>query len=328
MNLGFPIYSLCPGFNKYELLVAGGGGSSRSGVPNALKFGQIGGDGRIKIIDTREFCEQVTCVASCHSKKKSYASYVVGSRIVLMNRRYEEITSYDTKMKKPIFRSLDFSPAGNMLVSVDGDDTLRLLSLPSMNEIASTRSDLVQRAEFIAMHKKAQIVCTMNKRICVFEADNQLSLVTESDEFDLTPKEIKVMNEIIYFLGVNEQKKTSAIVKLRYTGRSLKVLKYTEPLKAFITAMTVAQGSVIAATSTGKIVILNSNDLKKEKIIPKVHEFPVPAITTVNEFICSGSLDCSLCINVWQEKKNYKYLVVILAILIFINVIVIILNLK
>ncbi|OHT04829.1 hypothetical protein TRFO_27621 [Tritrichomonas foetus] len=326
MNAGAPVYSLSPGFNKGEILIAGGGGVSKSGLPNSLIFAKINDDGSFQTIATRKFEKQVTCVTARLAKKKTYAAVAVGSEIILMNRRYEPITTFDTHMQKFIFRSLDIAPTGHIMVAVDGDDSLRLFSLPSLKEIASTHENSVQRASFMTIDGNLYIACASQNKIQILKPESDLPLVAESEEFQLEPKEVKCVDNVIYFNGADKKKMCSSIIKLAFNGSpNLAELSNVTPGAKMFTAMGVTSNSVLLATRDGDVVILNRFSLKISKIIPKVHTFIGSAITGVDNFVVSGSFDHSVVATEYHEvKQNFKkfiYLcVAVLLLAVFIGI--------
>lgn len=323
-HFNHPILSIYPGLNPHEILIAGGGGSSKTGVPNLLQICTVDSDGTLKINKTIKYTQQASCITSHFAKRKTYAVVGVGSNILLLNKRYSEINSFDTHMEKLLFRSLCISPRGNLLVAVDGDDILRLFQLPSMKQVYYTSDRTVQRATFVSSFKSEEgdddnllILCASDSKVQLLKPEDKFPLVAESDVLKLEPKQISSFDDAIYFTGISREKKCSLVVKLKYDKElgKLETVKTAKPANALITEMSVNSRSVVVGTSEGDVIFLDRFSLNKQMVSSKVHSFPITTICSIDDFTITGGIDSVVSV-IKNKKPGYKkYIFIVVCIL-------------
>lgn len=326
MHFDHPILSVSPGLNEHEILIVGGGGSSRTGVPNLLQFGTINPDGILKINKTVKFPQQASCITSHSTKRKTYAVIGVGSTIRLLNKRYVEINSFDTHMEKLIFRSLSISPKSNLLVAVDGDDILRLFQLPTMKQVDFTSDYTVQRATFFNnsenndSEENLLILCASQSKIQLRKPENGFPIVAESEVFNLEPKQISAIDNLFYFTGISREKKSSLVVKLKYNIELNKIetLKIVNFANTFITDMSVNSKSIILGTAEGDIIFLDRFSLNKQKTYSKVHSWSISSICSVDNFTVTGGMDSVVSVIKKKETSYTKYIFIFVCILVIV----------
>lgn len=321
-----PILSISSGINQHEILIVGGGGSSKTGVPNLLQFGTIDSDGVLKINKTEKFPQQASCITSHSTKRKTYAVIGVGSMIRLLNKRYVEINSFDTYMEKLLFRSLSISPKSNLLVAVDGDDILRLLQLPTMNQVDFTSDYTVQRATFVSNlennnnknDENLLILCASQSKIQLRKPEKGFPIVAESEVFKLEPKQVFAYDDLLYFTGISREKKSSLVVKLKYNKESnqIETLKIVTPLNnAIITDMSVNAKSIALGTAEGDVIFLDRFSLSRQMISYKVHDLPITSICSIDDFTVTGGMDSVVSVIKNHETSYKKYIFIFVCIL-------------
>lgn len=325
IHLDHPIFSITPGFNEHEILIAGGGGSEKTGVPNTLRIGTLDSKGTITMKKTIEYDEQVTCISSRFLYRKNYLAIAVGSHIHLLDKLYRNIKSVDTKMTKALFKSLCISPEGRFLLAVDADFSLRLYTVPALKLKDFTSKGSVQRAVFIDISKPKdqdhdkdlRILCVSESKVQIRKAKVGFQIIAESEIFDLEPKQISIIDDLIYYTGLSKEKRKSFVIKLRYNKEKgiIETLSIATPLSSVITTMTTTSSSVAVGTADGSIALLNRNSLKTIKVYSKLHEMPATSIAAVDRLLVTGGLDSALIVTQNKGKAPHTHMILFILII-------------
>lgn len=319
-QIDHPIHSMCTDPEHDILFVGGGGGKGHSGVPNTIKVCKLE-DGKINLIDTIQCEDAVTGLDYSRGKKSSIVASI-GPEICLIDPKTKKIfASFDTKMTHCFCRSLKFSSNGQQLVSIDGDDILRLFTIPQLTQIAQDSNHKYARAAFIQIGGKEYIVAAGVGRVVLLKPDKTLKIVAKSEELGrIHPRGLAIDGTCIYVAGAEPAGKSSTIFKLEViNGKLALVKKITPKTNGLIFALGVNEKHVNAVTGGGDILLF-TKQLSMARQVSRQHMMPPTSTCTLGDFVVSGGLDNLIWLtpNAGESNKIMRcaYLIVILAIII------------
>lgn len=302
------------------LFVGGGGGKGHSGVPNTIKVCKLE-DGKINLVDTIQ-CEDAVTGLDYFSGKKSSIVASIGPEICLIDPKTKKIfASFDTKMTHCFCRSLKFSSNGQQLVSIDGDDILRLFTIPQLTPIAQDSDSKYTRAAFIQINDKEYIVAAGIGRVVLLEPNKALKVFAESKELgQIHPRGLAIDGTCFYVAGAEPAGKSSTIFKLEVRGGKLVLVKKITPkTNGLIFALGVNEKHVTAVTGGGDIVLFTKK-LSIARHVSRHHMMPPTSTCTLGDYVVSGGLDNLIWLtpNTGQSNKMMwcGFLFLILAIII------------
>ncbi|KAH0792680.1 hypothetical protein GPJ56_003303 [Histomonas meleagridis] len=317
LEIDFPIHAMCKGFEDNTFLVCGGGGISfKSGIPNGINIIEIGENGNLNVKEKIRLENVVTGAAMYEGDEKKIIALAVGPKIKIYSKSFEkEEASYDTKMEKNLFRTLCFSPDGKLVLAVDADGKLSLLSMPDLKEIDTDSSKEYSRATFYKTQDSLYIAVAANSRIYLLEPKKGLSVVSESQEIDQSPRSIvSCENRLIYF-ALNQKNRQSTVFEFEYS-EGLKLIRSFQPISGIINSIGIDDKTLAIATSKGDILTLNLPTLKRKKLSKGVHGEPVTSCLVFPDYIITSRIDQKIIAT--KNTNEPISLVFIMAVLVLI----------
>lgn len=140
VELDYPVFCISQSIQKDAVLVAGGGGKSKTGIPNTVSIVKNNGKAR-EIVKKYDFDDAVSFIATDKVSQKFIAA-AVGKDVKLYDPKFRQLSSYDTGSEQLLFRSISFSSDGKKLVVVDGENSLHLLTVPGLRQIGTYKNVL------------------------------------------------------------------------------------------------------------------------------------------------------------------------------------------
>ena len=318
-QIDHPVHSLCPVPDGTTLLVGGGGGRGSSGVPNTMKVCTVDG-GKLNLADTIPFDDAVTGIAY-FSGKQSYVAVGVGPHVRLLDAKYKELARFDTGMEHRFFRSLAFSRDGHQLLVVDGDDVLRLLSVPHLKQTECSKEKYT-RAQFIVVGDAEYIVTVSSVGVCLFKPAKGLALFAKSQRLSLIPRCLVVDGSFIFVAGMEKGPK---IMKLEVKDRRIVVVKSAKPTVDGAILAIAPNAKFISAVTSGGDVALFTKSLSVARRLKRAHGMPATSTCTVGDFVVSGGLDNAILLT---PNKGSSHVMLYVALLVLVIAIAISMFLK
>jgi WD40 repeat protein len=308
-SLQYPIHALCRGFEPDSVFAGGGGGRSNTGVPNCFQSFSISND-RLTRDDPIPTDDCVTGLASYSDADTKYLAAAVGPEIRLMDATFSVVGRFETGMAKPIFRGLVFNADGTLLLAVDGDDRLRLLTVPELKEIHSQEAN---RATFF----RGQVAAATSDAIVLYEATEEFKEVVSTKGIGLTPRALQSDGDFLFFAGHGGDRKSAIIC----FDAELKVVWRRVPPTTVVTCLAVTPNTVAAASTSGDVLIFNKKG-GLVRCVRRLHELAATSVAPIGRYVATGGLDSRLCLteNTAKVKMTWwlaSVLVVILAIVVF-----------
>lgn len=312
-QIDHPIYSLCQGADDNTLLIGGGGGKASTGVPNTFKLCKYE-DHKLNLVDTVKQDDMITGIGY-RKGDEGLIALGVGENIKILNEKYETLATFDTGMEKFFYRAMQFSDDGNTLLVVDGDNVLRLFSVPDLKQITSYNEDdkIDIRASFVKINDESAIAVATASDIIILvpEKDKEMKEIMKiplETPFRITIKSIAVKtidsNSVIYLSGFNAAKKMSVVVKIAKSSDNenlVQVVNQTVP--GTINSTTISDKNVIGATASGELIFF-TEDLKVARRVKTPHGFPITASAQLAEYTATGGLDNLVILTPNRQRSN------------------------
>jgi hypothetical protein len=307
---------MCRGFEPDTIYVGGGGGDSKTGVPNTIKVFKLQ-EGSLKLMETRTYEHVVSAIAICASRTR-YIAIGHGSEMVLASRKFEKIGEFQTEMKKLFFRSLDFSFSGRKLLMVDGDDVFRLLAVPDCRVLGQSR---FARAVF---HEN-DIIAAVFGSIQLLKSDSRLTKIAEIKCDNLNPRSLFSLGPDFFVSFVDGQRK-SWLKHFQVQKRKLELIR-EKNCEEFITALMGWKEGLSFCTNDGDVVVMNKQ-FKNARKVKNVHGLPVTSAIKLGDFVATGGLDSCLMLTPLEVKSPVIRKILIPIFLFLISILVFVLRNK
>jgi len=330
LRIGYPVYSLATYDEDNTILVAGGGGKAKTGVENAISVVKVLSN-ELELVKKHPFPDCVSMVATSHDKK--HISAFVGPDVMLFDQDFKEISKFSTPMASMIGKCMAFSPNDDILLIIDGDFTLYLLKVPTLEVIASrspdkneetmkiipTRACFHGNGESIVLVLSNEKKTTLNKPIEGFP-----EIASLKGSFGIETKSIYSLGDSIIINGINTKLKQTAILLMKESKGTLMNTHVVKPTFGVVTSMVPTKKSIATGTNEGDVYLLNKSSLGRMRVTKRVHGFPVTSMIDCGDVIVSGSLDATIKITPNKEKSFQITLlisIVILAIAVLLQII-------
>lgn len=315
VKVAHPVYSLSPGLEEDTILAGGGGGKGNTGIPNSIIKLKIV-DNKLAIDSSVMYEDSISSIATYKGDKKQYIAINEGSKLLLLNSKFNELKSYETEAKKPIFRNLCFSKQGNLLLCLDSDDALHLLKVPSLQLVKKTKADTYRRATFFYSGSDTFIAAATDECVKLLRPNDKLKEIATTEKFDFLPKQLLADDGRILYLGNNNKKKLSYLAEIRFDHDKLITAKLINPTKGLITAATMTDKTIGVGTSDGNVYILNGNTYKTMRINQNKHEWAISSAVQLGNYVATAGLDSLVILT--PNSKNPISILLILAVIVLI----------
>jgi WD40 repeat protein len=307
VSLQCPVHAVCRGWDANSIIAGGGGGTARTGVPNAFQVLKMSGQ-RLSPGVRKDVDDSITGLVAHRDDSRSSLAAAVGREVRLLDSKFDLLGSFDTGAQKPLFRALSFSPDGGLLAAVDGDDVLHLLTVPSLAELHSTPA---ARAVFF----KGLLATAHDGLVSLHEPTAEFTQVRASAALELTPRALVTDGELIFYAGYRANRRPRLIC----FNENLKFVWLINPPGSVITALAVTAGALAAATVDGDVLIFNKKG-GLVKFVKQVHRIAVTSMAPIGPYVATGSLDSSVRLTKVAATRNWFWavagIVIVLAIVI------------
>ena len=350
IDVGYPVFCVAKAHQENAVYVAGGGGSSKTGVPNAVCIIKNVGDKR-EIVQKEEFNDVVSLIKFEENSKK-YIGACVGKEIKLFDTKFRELKSYDTNSENPLSRSIDFSSNGKKLLVIDADNAMHLLTVPGLRVIAKTepfvneksKQPLMTRAAFIRIPKiprKVELVeeedeadgdskqqyedaiCIANSqslKLCL--PNDELTEIFVKKNYGIEPRALYCKNGFVVVAGTRFSDRKSVIIKYKYHEMKLIPVQMKEiPQKeGNTTSLAAGEKTFAIATSEGCIHVFDQVSLRTVAKHQKVHFAPITTLCECGEYYVTGSLDRFTQSVSNKKQRNVTALIFVFLLLITLTI--------
>ncbi|EAY01030.1 hypothetical protein TVAG_295640 [Trichomonas vaginalis G3] len=297
-EIGYPAYSVSPGCLPKTVYIAGGGGKSKVGIDNSLKVAQLEKKG-LQLVHKYDFDDVVSMVTYDTNGQKFIAA-AIGPCIKLFDKKFHELSSFDTETTELLFRNIEFSPDSKKLIAIDGSNVIYLLSVPGLRllgksetSLSDTGKVLVQRGLFYKHKPDSYCILVANaKGIKMLEPNEHLDVIASTDDdFGCEPRNVSVYNDLITVCGNNVAERKCLIVQAQYKDDKLQIIKRKEHIKILITAAHSNEKEIALGTCNGDVHVLERNTLKQIYYRKEVHKSPITSITQIEDAVITSSID-------------------------------------
>lgn len=291
--LEIPIYAIAPGFEDDTFYVGGGGGQDKTGVKNEIVSLKLK-DEKLEQFGKNEFEDAITSIDTFKGKSLSYIAAAIGPFVVLMKEDMSKISQFDTKMEKVIFRCLQFSSDGKYLLTVDGDETFRILTIPDLNEYAKEDCHKIIRAAFFNTNGIPYIAAATFESIKILSLSQNLEMVAEY-KVQSTPRCLKTdenQDSTLYYAAIDQNRK-SLIAKISFDGKKIKFDQHKSPSPNVLSIIIPGSKSVAASDVEGSVFILKKN-LSMGKAFADLHGLPITSGLAIQDKFVTGGLGNSV----------------------------------
>jgi WD40 repeat protein len=200
--------------------------------------------------------------------------------VELRNPEFEALKSFDTSMEKFIFHSFRFSDDGRRLVVVDGDDELRLFSVPDLVEL---HHEKFRRATFF----KDGVAAADGSCIQLFEADESFAALRKSVPIESVPRALETDGDSLFYSGTTKARKSELVC----LDSQLEVVWRKTPSPNPITCVLPTEKTIVVGTGGEGDVIVYDKNCRQIRKVPQLHSLAVTCAAPVSTYIATGGLD-------------------------------------
>ncbi|GMG20743.1 unnamed protein product [Ambrosiozyma monospora] len=324
IDIGYPVYG-AKFVNDDVLIVAGGGGEGKNGIPNKITALRIQPNVPHKVIKKyRELVldENEDCPMSldCNNNTILLGVNEASSEIKNGVNKHLRMFKFHNEHLKPI-QGCQIHPSKNpqhyqKLTAVTRDGTLGVIVMsdsPSSVYIVDTIDELEEKFKVITNGDVKDISISPDGKMMCYITGNQFQAIStitgrpvHTTKLDFTLSKVKFYdNNIVVLAGTQDSNivlahfsiSKSAIIKKNVVVRKLKGL----------TSMDVnpVNGLVSLAGSDCSVTLVRFKDLKLIKKFDKVHGFAITKITSNDKGTYLASVSAANSVNVLQIPEKY-----------------------
>jgi prolactin regulatory element-binding protein len=198
LNLGFPVNSIA--VLRDLVVVAGGGGEAKTGIPNALVLCKVLPDGRLSKLCVHSTESDTILHVDAHPKENVFAAVDLQNNFQLWDVKEDQPSFTARKAAlsgsglSEAVRLSRFSKKGDRLLTVDTSDTLRILSHPSLTVLATWPSKQANIQDADWSETGSMLVTTSSDNLCMIWS-SKAELVTSLS----LPQEILAKEGELFF---------------------------------------------------------------------------------------------------------------------------------
>ena len=244
-----------------------------------------------KIIKEFEFDSAIIAIAT-NEKDRRFIAAVVGSQLLIFNRKFIEILRFDLDSKESFIKYLEFSPDGDKILAIDTCNNLFLFSISKAKMVAKMNgSGLVNCATFLEINPNEYCIAVINeKKFKLLKANDELTPISSNNDiFKFVPLGIFSEDSVIIVIGVNTTMSQSAIIELKIVDNAVRASRIVHPIPGQITSVTPSEKTIAIGTKDGAVFILNRNSLGRQRVVNKALKEPVIAMCTCQHNVIAAS---------------------------------------
>ena len=321
IEIGFPVYSISNYNEEDSFLICGGGGKSKTGVPNMVCIVKII-ENKIQLISKKPFDDTVSRIA--YDEENKYIAATIGRDLIIFNEKFEEKSRYDLKSENILCKNIIFSIKDNLIAIVDADNKIHILNYPNLSLISLIPSEINSingksygtRISFFNYNDLTVLIIVNEKGVKIINPKSEGKvLFTTINSFGFDPRGINIINERIIISGVNIIKKQSVIIEYLINDNKLISKRIIKPTQNLLTSMNITNKTLSVSDCDGTLYILNQNSFGRIRLAKNIHNGPITSINSSKNFIITGSIDSTITITPNKAKSIQFFLLISLIIL-------------